>query len=102
MTHPIRLVAIALAIAFTALIGWASLRGDFGAEFAALTAMPWGRVTLSDLYIGFGLYLLAVWHVEPSLKGRLFWGLPILVLGNAWSLVWLAVRWDVIQQRFKA
>ncbi len=60
MTHPIRLLCLFLALALTALIGWASWRGDFGAEFAAITAMPWGQVTLADLYLGFFIYGLAV------------------------------------------
>lgn len=99
MTHPIRLILIVLAIAFTGLIGWASVRGDFGAEFAAITAMPWGRVSLADLYLGFVLYGLAVWVVEHDLKTRLFWALPIIFLGNAWSLIWVAVRWKQILAR---
>jgi hypothetical protein len=101
MTHPIRLLCIFLAIALTALIGWASWRGDFGAEFAAITAMPWGQVTLADLYLGFFIYGLAVWLVETDLKQKLLWALPILVLGNAWSLIWVAVRWHKIRERLK-
>jgi hypothetical protein len=101
MTHPIRLLCLSLAIIFTALIGWASVRGDFGAEFAAITAMPWGRISLIDLYLGFLLFGFAVWVVEKDLKTRLVWALPVLVLGNAWSLVWVAVRWNQILGRLK-
>eukprot|EP01038_Epipyxis_sp_PR26KG_P014221 gene14221-19083_t len=54
MTHPIRLLCLILAIAFTALIGWASVRGDFGAEFAAITAMPWGFLALWACGLGRG------------------------------------------------
>ena len=101
MTHPIRLLCLFLAIAFTALIGWASVRGDFGAEFAAITAMPWGQVSLVDLYLGFLLYGFAVWVVEKDLKTRLLWAVPVIFLGNAWSLVWVAVRWPQILARLK-
>jgi len=101
MTHPIRLLCLILAIAFTALIGWASVRGDFGAEFAAITAMPWGQVSLADLYLGFLLYGFAVWVVEKDLKTRLLWAVPVIFLGNAWSLVWVAVRWPQIMARLK-
>jgi hypothetical protein len=100
-TLPRAIIAF-FAVAFTALIVWASFRGDFGAEFAALTSMPWGKVTLTDLYLGFGLYGLAVWLIEDKLTTKLFWAIPIVFLGNAWSLVWVAVRWDVILARFKA
>jgi hypothetical protein len=88
-----------LAILFTAMIGWASMRGDFGAEFAAITAMPWGQVSLVDLYLGFILYFAAVWLVEDKLSSKLVWAIPVFVLGNAWSLIWVAVRWDVILKR---
>ena len=91
-----------LAVAFTAMIGWASVRGDFGAEFAAITSMPWGQVSLVDLYVGFGLYAGAVWVIEDKLSMKLLWALPVIVLGNAWSLIWVAVRWDKIMARMKS
>lgn len=100
MNNNVPRVAVALlSVAFTFMIGWASLRGDFGAEFAAITAMPWGQVSLADLYIGFGLYVAAVWLVEDKLATKFLWAVPIVVLGNAWSLIWVLVRWDKILAR---
>jgi hypothetical protein len=102
MNNTIPRAALAfLAIVFTAMIGWASVRGDFGAEFGAITNMPWGQVSLVDLYIGFGLYAAAVWFVEDKLTVKLLWALPIIVLGNAWSLMWVVVRWEKILARVK-
>jgi hypothetical protein len=102
MNNTILRAAVAfIAIAFTAMIGWASVRGDFGAEFAAITAMPWGQVSLVDLYIGFGLYGAAVWVVEDKLGTKFLWAVPIIILGNAWSLIWVVVRWDKIIARIK-
>jgi hypothetical protein len=94
------LVGIAGA-AFAALILWAVVRGDFMAEGAALVTMPWGRVTLADLYLGFFLYALAVFAIENSLRARLFWALPVVVLGNVWAALWVVVRWGVIWQRLR-
>ncbi|MEN9873747.1 MAG: hypothetical protein RL186_644 [Pseudomonadota bacterium] len=99
MTQFLRPLFACLAIAFTIMIGWASLRGDFGAEFAALTTMPWGKVSLTDLYLGFLLYGCAVWLIEDKLSNRLLWALPVIVLGNAWSLIWVAVRFEHIAAR---
>jgi hypothetical protein len=99
MTKFLRPILTFLAVAFVAMIIWASFRGDFGAEFGAITNMPWGRVSLVDLYLGFLLYALAVWAIEDKLSAKLFWALPIVVLGNAWSLIWVAVRWDTILAR---
>jgi hypothetical protein len=99
MNNYTRAIFAVLAIVFTAMIGWASLRGDFGAEFAAITNMPWGQVTLVDLYLGFALYSGAVWLVEERMSARLLWALPIIVIGNAWAFIWVAVRWDKIMAR---
>jgi hypothetical protein len=99
MTKLIRPIAALLAIAFTAMIVWASFRGDIGAEFGAITGLAWGKVTLADLYLGFLLYFAAVFAVEEKLSVKLFWAVPVFFLGNAWSLVWVAVRWDVILAR---
>jgi hypothetical protein len=81
--------------------GLRRLHASIGAEFAAITAMPWGQVSLVDLYLGFLLYGLAVWVVEKDVKTRLLWGVPVIFLGNAWSLVWVAVRWPQIMARLK-
>jgi hypothetical protein len=96
------LIPVAVAVcgaAFGALIVLAIQRGDFAAEFEAITAMPWGQVTLADLYLGFLLYALVVLAIERSWPVRLFWALPVFVLGNVWAAAWVAVRWRVIVAR---
>lgn len=99
MIKLIRPAAALLAIAFTGMIVWASFRGDIGAEFGAITAMPWGQVSLADLYLGFLLYFAAVFVVEQKMSAKLLWAVPVFILGNAWALIWVAVRWDVILAR---
>jgi hypothetical protein len=94
-----RAIAALIAIAFTALIVWASFRGDIGAEFAMISSLPWGKVSLTDLYLGFALYAAAVWLVEDKMSVRLLWALPVFVLGNAWAFIWVAVRWEQIMER---
>jgi hypothetical protein len=88
-----------LGAGFAGLIVYAALRGDFGAEFGAITAMPWGQVSLADLYLGFVLYALAVLAVERSWGMRALWALPVFVMGNVWPCVWIVVRWRVILAR---
>ena len=88
-----------LGAAFGGVVVYASLRGDFGAEFGAITMLPWGQVTLADLYLGFFFTALAVFAVERSWKARLFWALPTFVLGNVWPAIWIVVRWRVILAR---
>lgn len=96
-----RLLIAILGIAFTALLIWAAVRGDFMAEGAALVTMPWGRVSLADLYLGFVIYALAVCLVERGNGARAFWALPVFILGNVWSALWIVVRWKVILARFR-
>jgi hypothetical protein len=98
-TSFVRPLAAALGVALTALIVWAFLRGDFGAELDAITTMPWGIVTLSDLYIGFVLYVLAVLAVEGRTWRAAVWSVPVFVLGNVWACVWILVRWRAIMAR---
>jgi hypothetical protein len=96
MNTIVRAIFALLAIAFTAKVGYASFRGDIGAEFAAITSMPWGQVSLTDLYMGFLLYVGAVWMIEDKLSSKLLWALPVFVLGHGWSFIWVAVRWEKI------
>lgn len=101
MTHPLRVLVALLGLAFTAMVVWASIRGDFGAEFQALFAMPWGRVSVADLYLGFVLYAVAVFAVEERKGVAALWALPIFIIGNAWACAWVAVRWPVIAARLR-
>jgi hypothetical protein len=99
MTAIVRPLIGLLGLAFAALIVWAGFRGDFLAEGASLMAMPWGRVTLADLYLGFVLYALAVCAVERGRRAALFWAMPVFVLGNVWACLWVVVRWNAIRAR---
>lgn len=76
---------MALAIAY----GIAS--GGFVEDGRAIWALPWGRVTLVDLFVGFGLVgAVIVWR-ERTPKRWLPWLAALLVLGNlvtAAYLVW--------------
>ena len=51
-----KIIAALGVLAMTVAIGSAFINGDFGAEGAKLTAMPWGIVSLVDLYVGFILF----------------------------------------------
>ena len=87
-----RLVALVGGLILTALIWWAIETGNFGAAGDWLFNHPWGIVTLVDLYLGFVMFALVIGLVERSWPSRLFWILPIFVLGNVWSALWLILR----------
>lgn len=88
-------------LAFLALLIWAAVTGDFGQEFAVVMAMPWGQVTLADLYLGFFLYALVVFLVEEKRLSACFWALPVFVLGNVWAALWFVLRLPKIIERLR-
>jgi hypothetical protein len=95
--NALRAVIGVAGLALLALIVWAflannDLHGDFGQQFAVLTTLPWGVVSLVDLYIGFGLFAVLVFLTERSWVVAILWAAPVLVLGNIWAAVWFVVR----------
>jgi hypothetical protein len=66
-------MAAVLVVAFT--------QGDFSGEGSRLLAMPWGIVSLVDLYVGFSLFACWVVYREASLVRASFWIVMIMVLG---------------------
>ncbi len=86
-----RAIYLILGLVLTSAIIWAVGHGDFWKEGAALLAMPWGVVTLVDLYVGFavaGLFF-ALLEKLPIALG-LF--LVTLVLGNIVPCAWIVWR----------
>jgi hypothetical protein len=65
--------------------GW----GDFWAEGRALLAMPWGAVSLVDVYVGF--FLFAGWILFREGMGlrSCLWILLVLILGNLVSCIYV-------------
>lgn len=78
----VQIVSIVAMLAMALAIGYAFIAGDFGREGAVLGAMPWGIVSLVDLYAGFALFACWVVYREASRPAAIVWVLLILVLGN--------------------
>ncbi len=81
-------------IAMTAALLYAFIAGDFAGEGAALLSMPWGVLSLVDLYAGFLLFSGWVVYREASIGRALIWVIMIMVLGffTASLYVLLALR----------
>jgi hypothetical protein len=104
MTTLARILLIAGAIALTALIVWA-MGADgraLGDVLAAMLAEPWTVVTLADLYLGFFIAAVIIVLAERRLWVGLAWALPIFVLGNLWTAIWLALRLPSLVSRLRA
>jgi predicted membrane-bound dolichyl-phosphate-mannose-protein mannosyltransferase len=92
----LRIIVAALGVALTGAIVWASVTGDLHGNIfeqgGVLLTLPWGVVAMVDLYVGFAFFAIIVFLTERSLIAGLLWALPIFVLGNIWTAVWLLFR----------
>jgi hypothetical protein len=55
--------------------------GDFSGEGTKLLAMPWGIVSLVDLYVGFTLFSCWIVYREKSALRSIIWVVLMMVLG---------------------
>jgi hypothetical protein len=91
-------------LALLGLILWAAflqqdLHGSFFDQFGVLAALPWGVVSLVDLYIGFLLFAILVFLTERSFVLAALWAAPVFLLGNIWSALWFAIRLPELARR---
>lgn len=90
-----------LAALFIVLILWAFQVASFSESFAAITADPWGIVSLADLYLGFILFGTVIFLVEEDRKRALAWIAPMLVLGNWVPALWLFARLPTLVEKLR-
>jgi hypothetical protein len=76
-----KLIALAGLLAMTAILIYAFTAGDFAAEGARLIAMPWGIVSLVDLYTGFALFSCWIAFRERAFFPALLWIILMMVMG---------------------
>jgi len=69
-------------IAMVVVLIYGFTSGDFSREGAVLTGMPWGIVTLVDVYTGFVLFCCWIFFREKSLLVAALWSVAVLVMGN--------------------
>jgi hypothetical protein len=55
--------------------------GDFLGEGSQLLSMPWGIVSLVDLYVGFILFSMWIIYREQTLPIAILWTIGMMVLG---------------------
>ncbi len=76
-----KLSALAGLLAMTAVLVYGFTVGNFSAEGARLLAMPWGIVSLVDLYVGFALFSGWIVFREKAWLPALIWLVLMMVLG---------------------
>ena len=104
MTAGFRIIAGLGALVLALAIVWASMTAGQSLSEAVgwLVSEPWGVVSLIDLYLGFVLIAILIWVFEPNKLIALAFILPLPILGNVWSAVWLAWRLGALINRRRA
>jgi hypothetical protein len=76
-----KIIALAGLLTMTGVLIYGFTAGDFFAEGAQLLSMPWGIVSLVDLYVGFALFSCWIVFREKALLPSLIWVVLMMVLG---------------------
>ena len=76
-----KIISILGMLAMTAVLIYGFTVGDFFGEGSKLFAMPWGIVSLVDLYTGFTLFSMWIIYREKSLPIAILWTVAMLTLG---------------------
>jgi len=76
-----KVIALLGALAMGGALLYGFVAGDFVEEGGDLLSMPWGIVSLVDLYVGFVLFSGWIVFRENSLTRSIFWVVLMMVLG---------------------
>ena len=76
-----KIISLLGVLAMTAVLVNGFTVGDFSGEGSQLLSMPWGIVSLVDLYTGFVLFSGWIIYREKSLPVAILWTIAMMVLG---------------------
>ncbi|HWS23132.1 MAG TPA: DUF1475 family protein [Anaerolineales bacterium] len=76
-----KIIALLGLIAMTAVLVYGFTIGNFFEEGSKLMAMPWGIVSLVDLYVGFSLFSCWIVFREKAFLPSLIWVVLMMVMG---------------------
>ncbi len=105
-----KIIALLGVLAMSGVLIYAFATGNFNQEGSALLSMPWGIVSLVDLYVGFTLFSGWIVYREQSLVRSVIWVALMMTLGfftaslytfialqtsgGEWGRFWMGHRWD--------
>ncbi len=75
-------VAALGAIAMMVVLAHGFIGGDFATEGRQLLRMPWGRVSLVDLYVGFVLFSCWIVYRDGFSFASILWIAAVMMLGS--------------------
>lgn len=76
-----KIISLAGLLAMTGILIYGFTAGDFFSEGSKLLSMPWGIVSLVDLYVGFALFSCWIVFREKNLLPSVIWVILMMVLG---------------------
>jgi hypothetical protein len=76
-----KLIALLCLLAMTGVLIYGFTAGNFFEEGAQLLSMPWGIVSLVDLYVGFVLFSGWIVYREKSLARSVVWVILMMIFG---------------------
>jgi len=76
-----KVISVLGMLAMTAVLIYGFTIGDFMKEGSQLMSMPWGIVSLIDLYTGFTLFSMWIIYREKSLSIAILWTVAMMTLG---------------------
>jgi hypothetical protein len=76
-----KLISLTGLLAMTAVLMYGFTVGDFFAEGSKLLTMPWGIVSLVDLYVGFALFSGWIVFREKALLPSVIWVVLMMIMG---------------------
>ena len=76
-----KVLALLGLLAMTSILIYGFTVGNFSVEGAKLVAMPWGIVSLVDLYVGFTLFSCWIVFREKAVLPSVIWVILMIVLG---------------------
>jgi hypothetical protein len=95
----LKLVVGLVIVVFLAAMGWGALN-KWPIDGDAFTQDPWVTVGLIDMILGFVLISVIIYIVEPVKWKALCWIVPLFIIGNGLSALWLFLNIDKIQAKF--
>lgn len=76
-----KIISVLGILAMTVVLIYGFTVGDFFGEGSKLASMPWGIVSLVDLYTGFTLFSAWIIYREKSLPVAILWTVAMMILG---------------------
>jgi hypothetical protein len=76
-----KVISLIGVLAMTGILIYGFTVGNFSAEGSKLLSMPWGIVSLVDLYVGFTLFSCWIVYREKAVFPSIIWVVLMMVLG---------------------